>query len=217
MFASAVAEFRYVIRAKATILAALFEQMQEAGVAYCPDRAAFRRRSESEWLDTLNIRAERRRVREHAAKRAIYEDAGAAIVLLLVPELERLYKKIDLSLYERGHESYVPGIKFARALSLLANQYKHLGEWKKEPEKRHDGLSEVERLVGNGFITDAASEFFLRSRFACYAQVQEAVLSSPMIWFSRRYTLTTKTICARCGFNIRPSTWKSRLAPLHER
>jgi hypothetical protein len=176
-FASAIAEFRYVVRAKEPILAPLFEQMKEAGARYRPDRDAIREWSESKMLSELATPTGRRRLQEHKANQAIYEDAGASIVLLLVPELERLYKKIDESLYGRGRDSYMPGIKFSRALSLLANQYKHLGEWRKEPQKQHDGLRDVAKLVDNGFRADAASEFFLRCGFVDYGSVQEAVLS----------------------------------------
>jgi hypothetical protein len=175
--ACALADFRYTVRAKGKILALLFEKMRLAGAAVRAKREEMQGWADLRMLDEVTEPLGRRRLQEHEANQAIYEDAGAAIVLLLVAEMERFFKKTGVKLYELGQESYVPGLKFSRALSHLANQYKHLGSWRDTPEKGHRGRREVTKLVDNPWRTDAASEFFLRCGFANYDSLQQVVLS----------------------------------------
>jgi hypothetical protein len=177
LLAGAVADFRYTVRSKRKILAPLFEQMQVAGAAVRAKREEMQAWTDLRMLDEVTTPVGRARLQEHQANKAIYEDTGATIVLLLLAEMERFFKKTGVKLYERGQESYISTIKLSRALSHLGNQYKHLGEWRKKPQKKHDGLDEVEKLVGNGFRTDAAAEFFLRSGFTDYDSLQQAVLT----------------------------------------
>jgi hypothetical protein len=177
LLAGAVAEFRYTVRSKGKILAPLFEQMQLAGAAVRAKREEMQGWTDSRMLDEVTDPVGRARLQGHKGNQAIYEDAGAAIVLLLVAEMERFFKKTGVKLYERGEEAYVSGLKFSRALSHLANQYKHLGSWQDAPKKEHQGQSEVTKLVDNPFRADAASEFFLRCGFADYDSLQQAVLS----------------------------------------
>jgi hypothetical protein len=175
--ACALADFRYTIKAKGKILAPLFEQMQLAGAAVRAKREEMEEWTDLRMLDEVMNKDGRERLQQHQANKAIYEDAGAAIALLLLAEMERFFKMSGVSLYERGQESYVPGLKFSRALSHVANQYKHLGAWRHAPEENHPGLSEVTKLVEYALRTDAASEFFMRCGFADYDSLQRAVLS----------------------------------------
>jgi hypothetical protein len=177
-FATALANFRYTIRTKREILAPLFEKMHFARAAVYTKRKEIEAWPDLRMLDEMTSKDGRNRLQQHQANKAIYEDAGAAIALLLLAEMERFFKETGVSLYERGLQSYVPGIRFSRALSLVANQYKHLGEWRNESEKAHLQRTEVTKLVGNAFRTDASSEFLVRSGFADYDALQQAVLSS---------------------------------------
>jgi hypothetical protein len=176
-FACALADFRYTIKVKGKILIPLFEQMQLAGAAVRAKREEMEEWSDLRMLDEVTNKDGRERLQRHQANKAIYEDSGAAIALLLLAEMERFFKMTGVRLYERGQESYVPGLKFSRALSHVANQFKHLGSWRDAPEEDHPGLSEVTKLVDNALRTDAASEFFLRCCFADYDSLQRAVLS----------------------------------------
>lgn len=132
----AVAEFRYTMRAKRTILEPLFAEMQLVGVEYRAKRGVIRGWTDLEALDEFIDPAGRLRLQEHSKNKAIYEDTAAAIVLLTVAEMERLYKRTGISLYNRGRDCYLRGFKFSHALSVLANQYKHLGSWLTRPGSR---------------------------------------------------------------------------------
>lgn len=171
----AVAQFRYTMRAKKTILEPLFAQMQSVGAEYRGRRDAIRGWTELRVLDEFMDPAGRLRFREQGKNKAIYEDTAATIVLLAVAEMERLYKRTDISLYERGRDCYLQGFKFSYALKVLANQYKHLGSWLRKPGQPDE--AEVALLVDDPYRTDAAAEFLLRSNFAEYSDLEHCILS----------------------------------------
>lgn len=132
--------------------------------------------TQDDWLDFPNNEAARALYAERDAHKTSFEDAAAALVLIAAAALERLYKALQESLFQRGLESYVPSIRFSRALWVLAIQYKHLGEWvhgSKVPKE----LPEVEALVDDPHRTDAAAEFLVRSGFNSYDEFETALLS----------------------------------------
>lgn len=174
---SAVAVFRYAMAAKRSVLEPLFDRMQCEGPRYREKRAEIRSWTDSDALDVMTTTAGLQMLQEHKVHQAIYEDTGATILLLSAAEMERFYKETGISLYSRGPDSYVSGIKFAHAVSLVANQYKHLGEWRQSPNKESQMRKLVAKFAGNAFRTDAASEFLLRTGFTTYKVFQDALLS----------------------------------------
>jgi hypothetical protein len=125
-------------------------------------------------LDEFMGAAGRGRLQEHGKNKAIYEDTAATIVLLTVAEMERFYKQTGVSLYDRGRESYIEGLKFSCALQALASQHKHLGSWLTKPGQPYE--REVSRLVDNPYRIDAAAEFLLRSGFINYWDLEDSIL-----------------------------------------
>ena len=113
----------------------------------------------------------------NAALRALYEDLGATLILLAAASIERLYRSVGVSLFDRGACSYVGSISFVRAVQGLANQYKHWGEWTHGGPRNEEDVRVIAELVDNPFRTDAASEFLSRSGFEKYEQFEDALLS----------------------------------------
>jgi hypothetical protein len=172
----AVAEFRYTMRAKRTILEPLFAQMQLVGAEYRTRRDLIQGWTDLRVLDEFMDPAGRLRLQEHGKNKGIYEDTAATIVLLVVAQMERFYKATDISLYDRGRECYLRGVKFSKALKVLANQYKHLGSWLSKTGQARDE-HEVSLLVDDPYRADAAAEFLLRSGFVEYADLENSILS----------------------------------------
>jgi hypothetical protein len=110
------------------------------------------------------------------ANRALFTDAGSALMLLAMAELDRLHRRVGVSLFERGAATYAPGVSVARAIYALANQYKHLGKWRKAPHEGKDDKPIVAALVGDPMREDACAEFLKRA-FATYDDFERAMLS----------------------------------------
>jgi hypothetical protein len=114
---------------------------------------------------------------EMGADRALYTDSGAAIILVADAAIDRLHKEVNLSLFDRGAETYVLGVHIAQAISSLANQYKHIGEWLQSPGATSKDREIVKALVGDPVRLDAAAEFLKRG-FTSYNAFEDALISS---------------------------------------
>lgn len=117
----------------------------------------------------------RRNMWELAAYSALYGDAGSALILIASSSLERLHESTGISLLDRGVYCYVPTIRFSAAITMLANQYKHLGEKIHRKNQRDHAL--IAQLVDDPLGEHTASEFLKRSNFTAYEQFQNALLS----------------------------------------
>lgn len=114
---------------------------------------------------------------EMGAAQALFEDLASIIILLAGSTLERFRREVKVDLYERGVDCYIPGIKFVRAVAALANQYKHLGQWRHEPRPKEPDRDIIEVLVGNPLRSDAAAEFLKRCAFSSYDSFESALLT----------------------------------------
>jgi hypothetical protein len=113
------------------------------------------------------------------ASKATYEDSAGALVLIAAASLERLSRALGQMIVDRGAPSYIPGIHFARAVWELANQYKHLGEWRHDPKPKRaqSTMQVVALLVDDPLRSDAAAEFLNRAGLDRYADFEAALLS----------------------------------------
>jgi hypothetical protein len=179
--ALAVANFEYTMMAKRRILEPMYAAMQATGPEYRRKKADIQSWSDGQWLDAMTRPAAMRLLQEHNRDQAVYEDSAAAILLLTASQMERFYKDTRISLFKRGADSYVSGVKFSRAVVLLGNQYKHLGSWRSSEDRENPRAVKNRRvvamLVENPLGTDAAAEFLLRSAFTDYQAFQDALLS----------------------------------------
>lgn len=171
-----VATFRASVINKRELMSVLFANVQHATLKYVALRDEIRTWTQSVWLDFPHSEQLRSTVAERDGWNATLQDSAAAIVLIAAASIERLYKAINVSLFDRGIVSYAEHIYFSRALWILSVQYKHLGEWKlvkKLPSER----AELEALVGDPLRPDAAAEFLRRSAFTSYQEFENALLS----------------------------------------
>jgi hypothetical protein len=173
-----VAGFRANIAVKRPLLESLFNIIPVARAkneALSPEIAS--------WFDSME--ETRRAFDEPERKQKIWEmganyslanDTASAIVLLIYSELDRLHRATDVSLFERGAFTYVPGIRFSRAVYALANQVKHLGRWKREADAGRDERAILAQLVDDPLRVDASAEFLKRG-YETYDALEAAVIS----------------------------------------
>lgn len=173
----AVVGYRASISLKRPVLEPLFDRMLVARTNLEESRAVVGGWSDEQILDALESEDKQKILWETGAHQALYDDLGSVLVLLVVSTMERFFKESGISLYERGLSSYVDGVPFSKALSSLANQYRHLGAWRKSTSDGGQNREIVEKLVDNALRTDAASEFLRRSGFTQYESFEDAVLS----------------------------------------
>jgi len=171
-----VASYRASVVNKRTILAQLFANVRAAYAMYAPLRDRIATWTDNDLLDLPQSDERQDMLAQREAWQTTYEDSAAAMILIAAASLERLYYALRESLYSRGVESYVKGLRFSRAVWALAVQYKHLGEWRHAKELPGDS-SEVEQLVGDALRADAAAEFLRRCAFESYADFERALLS----------------------------------------
>jgi hypothetical protein len=174
---SAVSQFRYNIRAKATLTEPLYVKMASIRDSFLRRRDSARGWSEDEVFAAFRTPSSLRFLQQMKSDQSIYEDSAAAIILIVVAEMERFYRFTGKGLYFTGSESYVKGVKFSYAISRLANQYKHLGEWLETPDTPNGDAQTVQNLVDNPFRTDAAAEFLRRCNFDSYYCFEARVMS----------------------------------------
>ena len=91
---------------------------------------------------------------EMGAFQSLDEDLGATLILIAAASVDRLYRTVGVSLFNRGVSSYGDGISFVRAIQSLANQYKHLGEWLNDGARSEVDFNNCEKAcrqsVANG-------------------------------------------------------------------
>jgi hypothetical protein len=114
---------------------------------------------------------------ESGAAQSLYTDLGAVVLLVAASSVEELHQATGLSIFDRGAASYIGDIPFARAVTALANQYKHRAEWIEQGKGRGSDFEIVAKLVDDPLRPDAAAEFLLRSAFASYEAFEAALLS----------------------------------------
>jgi hypothetical protein len=173
----AVAGFRVEIATKGPLMKSLFDIVPVA-----KGKSETLSRTLAPMLDTeegarklFNEQPLKTHIYEMDANRALLTDASAAIILIADAAIDRLYQKVGVSLFARGANTYASGIKIAQAISSLANQYKHLGEWLQTSTSMAKDRQVVEALVGDPLKADAAAEFL--SHFADYGEFEDALIS----------------------------------------
>jgi hypothetical protein len=171
-----VASYRAEVVNKRTVLTLLFDNMRDSYAKYVPIRDSMAMWTDDDYL-MLPYSDEREAIAtQREALRKTYEDSAAAMMLLAASSLERLHQALNEGLFDRGAASYIEGLRFSRAIWVLAVQYKHLGGWRHASAHLRDSL-DVARLVDNALRGDAAAEFLRRCAFESYAEFERALLS----------------------------------------
>lgn len=189
-----IAEFQQHLVAQRRLMKSLFDGLSDARTNYQRTRNEFKTLLDQNgaWFDPSNA-AMVEKMTERDSYQSLYEDTASAIILLAAASLERLHKAIGETLWTRGVPSYARSIKFSRAISLLRDQYMHLGEWRYAAthpsatrktkrdaaleKKRESTLKLLVRLVKYPLASNAAAEFLERSAFADYSEFEAALAS----------------------------------------
>jgi len=177
--ALAVTGFRANIVVKRPLLEALFNIVPVARA-----KAEPLEHESASWMDSASGLREalenpdnKHKVWEASANRALFTDAASALMLIVASELERLFRETSVSLFNRGESTYAPNICVARAVWSLANQYKHLGEWRQNPDQSRADKAIVRTLVDDEMRADAAAEFLKRGGYREYHLFENALIS----------------------------------------
>jgi|GEM_PF-4435890 len=175
---AAVTSFRGSMAVKRPLLESLFNVIRSARAhANELEPVVAAHLDTKEGADSLfNDPDKKRMIWEAAAERTLMTDSAAALILIVAAEYDRLFRTANMPILARGAASYVPHITVAEAVHNLANQYKHLANWRVDPTKGTKERRIVEALVDDALREDAAAEFLHRG-FTNYDELDAAIFS----------------------------------------